>query len=64
MKRDESASKKAPTSIKCIFALMVAGLFVADETGQGQMNWILGVFLIAVIIWAAVEMIYAMDDQK
>lgn len=63
MKRNESTSKKAPMSTKCIVALIVAGLFVAYDIGYGQMNWILGVFVLAVIGWAEVEMIYALDDQ-
>lgn len=62
MKRNESATKKRPMSKTCAAALMIAGLFVADATGQGRMNWILGVFLLAVIGWATAEMIYAMKN--
>lgn len=64
MAKNENASKKAPVSTKCIGALGIAALFVADATGQGRMNWILGVFLLAVMGWAAVEMLYAMDNKK
>lgn len=64
MKRNKRPTKKEPISKTCIVALMVAGLFVADETGQGQINWILGVFVLLVIGWAAVELLYAMEDEN
>lgn len=51
-------------SKKCIIALVFAALVVANETGLGRMNWILGVFLLAVMVWTAFEMIYAMDNKK
>ncbi len=46
------------------YITFLALIAVANEVGFGRMNWVIGLFVLGIIFYYAVEQIYTIERKK